>query len=259
MQRGRGRADVAEALNDDARFVAAHAEFRQRLVAGDHQAAAGGCVASLRAAHLDGLAGDDSGRGAAHVHGVGVHDPGHGLLVGAEVGRGNVALGPKPLAQFGGVAARDAFEFASGELRGIADDAALGAAEGNVHHRAFPGHLAGQRAHFVQRHIGRETDAALARPAHQRMMHAITDEDFQPPVIERHGNVDGDLLVGIAHEAVNAVFETQLFGGDFKARFGRMRRRSFHRGATGRMWPLDASPRSQSDSPASPGVSRKNL
>ena len=81
------------------------------------KAAAGGGVASLRAAHLDGLAGDDGGGGAAGVHGVGVHDPGHGLLVGAQIGRGNVAFGTKPIAQFGGIAARDAFEFAAGKLR----------------------------------------------------------------------------------------------------------------------------------------------
>ena len=115
-QRGGHRADVAETLNDHARLLALHAELRERLVADQHQAAAGGFVAAVRAAHLDRLAGDHGGGGAAHVHGVGVHDPGHGLLVGAQVGRGNVALRAEPLAQLRGVAARDAFEFAAREL-----------------------------------------------------------------------------------------------------------------------------------------------
>ena len=196
--------------------------FVEGLVANQHQAAAGGLVAPLRAAHLHGLAGDHGGGGAANVHRVGVHDPGHGLLVGAQIGRGNIALGAEPLAQFRGVTAGDAFEFAPGKLRRIANDAALGAAKGDIDHGAFPGHLAGQRADFVQRHVGRESDAALARPAHQRMLHAIADEHFEVAAIEHHRNVDGDLLVGIAHEAVDALFEAQFLGGDFKARLGRL-------------------------------------
>ena len=202
-------------------LIALHAEFCERLVADDHQAAAGGLAAALRAAHLNRLAGDHGGGGAPHVHRVGVHDPGHDLLVGAQVRRRNVALGTEPLDQFGCVAPRDAFEFAAREFGGIADDAALGSAEGNIHDGAFPGHLAGQGAHFVERHVGRKTNAALARPAHQRVMHAITDENFELSAIERHRDVHGDLFVGIAHEAVDALFQAQLFGGNFKARFGR--------------------------------------
>ena len=63
----------------------------------------------------------------------------------------------------GGVAARDALQFAIGKHVRIADDAALGAAERDVDHRAFPGHPGSQRAHFVERHIGRKADAALCR------------------------------------------------------------------------------------------------
>jgi len=34
------------------------------------------------------------------LHRIGVHDPGHGLLVGSEIGRGHVALGAEPLDEF---------------------------------------------------------------------------------------------------------------------------------------------------------------
>ena len=50
--------------------------------------------------------------GVPHVHRVGVHDPGHGLLVGAEIGRGHVALGAEPFDQFSRIAARDALQLA---------------------------------------------------------------------------------------------------------------------------------------------------
>src|SRR2546427_6024463 len=56
------------------------------------------------------------------------------------------------------------------------------------------------------------------------MMHAIADENLEAPVIQHDRNVNGDLLIGIAHEAVDALFQAQLPGGDFEARF----RRSVH-------------------------------
>ena len=76
----------------------------------------------------------------------------------------------------------------------IADHAALGAAERNVHHRAFPGHPRCQRAHFVQRHVGREADAALGRPARQRMLHPVAGEHLDASIVQLHRNVYGDLL-----------------------------------------------------------------
>ena len=84
----------------------------ERFVADDGDAAACGLVAAARAADVDGLAGDDSSDGLAHVHGVGVHDPGHGLLVGAHVGGGNVFFRADEFDQLGGVTAGHPFEFA---------------------------------------------------------------------------------------------------------------------------------------------------
>src|SRR4029077_1712472 len=110
-QVGSLRADVTKTLDNDARAVTLHAEFLNCLVAADHKAAAGRFGAALGATEFKWLACDDSGGGLAEVHGVGVHHPGHRLRVGANVGRRNVALGTKPFAQLGCVAASDALNF----------------------------------------------------------------------------------------------------------------------------------------------------
>ena len=109
-------ADVAEALDDDRGFGGDHVEVLEGLVGDDGDAAAGGLATAAGAAERDGLAGDDRGHGLAHVHGVGVHDPGHGLLVGAHVGRGNVFFRADEFDERGGVAAGHALELAFGHV-----------------------------------------------------------------------------------------------------------------------------------------------
>ncbi len=188
--------------------------------AGDHQAAAGGFLAAARAAERERFAGDDGRGGVAHVHRVGVHDPGHGLLVGAQIRSGNVALGPDKLDDLRGIAASDALDFAHGKFGRIADHATLRAAKRNVNDGAFPRHPGGKRANFVESHVGSEADATLARPAHDGVMDAVADENFHVPVIERHRDVHRNLLVGVLHVAVQAFFETQTLGSHFEARFG---------------------------------------
>ena len=158
--------------------LARHAEMLDGLVADDHDATAGGLAASARATHAQRLAGDHRGYGLAHVHGVGVHHPGHGLLVGVDVGSGNVFLGADELDQLGGVAAGHALQLAARHVLGIANDAALGAAEGDVDDRALPGHPARQGANFVERHIGRIAHAAFGRAAGDGVLHAVAGEDF---------------------------------------------------------------------------------
>ena len=58
------------------------------------------------------LAGDHRGLGMAHVHGVGVHDPRHGLLVGVHVRSGNVTLRAEQFEKLGRIATRNALQFA---------------------------------------------------------------------------------------------------------------------------------------------------
>ena len=122
--------------------AAFQAEAAQSLIGDDHASAAGGFAAPARSAQVDGLARDHGGLRVAGVHRVGVHDPGHGLLIGVHVGSGDVDLRPDEIEQLGGIAARDALQLAGREQIGIADHAALAAAERDVDHRAFPGHPA---------------------------------------------------------------------------------------------------------------------
>ena len=185
----------------------AHVELLDRFVADDHHAAAGGLAAPARSAHIQRLAGHDGRHRLAHVHGVGVHHPRHGLLVGVDVGRGHVFLRTDELDQLGGVAARHALQLAARHVLGIADDAALGAAEGNVDHRALPRHPARQRAHFVERHIGRIANAALRRAARNRVLHPVSGEDLQLSVVHVDRDVDDDLAVGLAKHSPQAFIE----------------------------------------------------
>ena len=212
-------ADVAEALHDDAAARVAHAQLGEGFVAAHQHAAASGFLAAARAAQLDGLAGHDGGGGLVDVHGKGVHDPGHGLLVGAHIRRGHILLRAQPVGQLRGVAAGEALEFAFGHFAGVTDDAALGSAEGNVDDRALPGHPGGQGAHFVERNVGSEADAALARAAHRGVQNAVADEHFELAVVHPHGDVQGDLLAGMFQIAVEALLESEFLRGHFEARF----------------------------------------
>src|ERR1039458_9196820 len=103
------------------------------------------------AADVDGLSGDARRHGLPHVHGVCVHHPGHDLFVGIDIRRGNVFFGSDEFDQFGGVAPGHALDFAHGHFVGIADHAALGAAERNVDHGALPGHPTGEGADLIER------------------------------------------------------------------------------------------------------------
>ena len=103
---------------------------------------------------------------------------------------------------------------------GIADDAALSTAEGNIHHGAFPGHPGGQRADLVQGHVGREADAAFGRPPRQGMLHAIAGEDLDAAVVEQHRNVNGELLGSGAQYLAHAVIQLEAHGGLVEPRLG---------------------------------------
>src|SRR3989454_10117583 len=82
-------------------------------------------AAALRPPALQRLTGYHSELGRADRHGVGVHDPGHGLRVGVDVGRRGVALRADDHADLRGVAACHALELVPRQLLGISDDTAL--------------------------------------------------------------------------------------------------------------------------------------
>src|SRR5208282_2054823 len=131
---GRVRTDVAETLHDDAGGVAIQSQFLDGLVADHEHAASSRLTAPARSADVHWLASHDRGAGLSHVHGVGIHDPSHGLLVGIHVGRGDVFFRADEFEEFRRVAAGHPLQLALRHFVWIADDATLGAAERNVHH-----------------------------------------------------------------------------------------------------------------------------
>ena len=197
-QLGSVRAHVAEALDDHAAAFALHVQIPQGLVADHGDAAAGSLTPSARSADVQRLSRDHSGHRLPHMHGVGVHDPGHGLLVGVDVRGGNVLLWADKLDQFRGVAAGHAFQLADGHLLGVADHAALGAAERDVDHGALPRHPTGQRANLIQGDVGGIADSALARTARNRVLHPEAGEDLDASVVHHHRDVHDHFACRVA-------------------------------------------------------------
>jgi hypothetical protein len=160
-------AHVAKALHREGGAIQGEVVLAGPLLHHVHEALAGGLLAALGAARGEGLAGDHAPQGVlvaagAPVH-VGVHHPHHGLGVGAHVRRGDVVVGADVVTQRVGEAAGDALELGLAVLAGVELDAALGAAEGDLHHGALPGHPGGERLDLVEVHLGVVADARPCR------------------------------------------------------------------------------------------------
>src|SRR5437764_4511907 len=221
------RSHIAEALHDHARTFARQAQLLYRFVAHDHDAAPGGFAAAARPADVDRLPGNYRGDGLPHVHGIGVHHPGHDLFVGIHVGRGNIFFRADEFDQFSGVAASHAFQFTHRHFVRIANDAALGAAERNIHHGTFPGHPAGQGANLVQGDIGRITNSALGRAACDGVLHTESGENFQLAIVHHDRNVNDDFASGITQNLHNAFVQVELVRGQIETRRLRLPRIGF--------------------------------
>jgi hypothetical protein len=174
-----------------------------------------------------GVAGHDRGTGLPHVHGIGVHDPGHGLFVSINVGGGDILFRADKLEQFGGVAARHALQFALRHFVRIANDSTLGAAKGNIHYRAFPGHPARERADFVEIDVRPIAQSTLGRPSRNRVLHAESSENLEVPIIHRHRDVHNDFAAGAAQHLPQALVEIQLMRRQIEAGGLRLPRISF--------------------------------
>ncbi len=125
----------------------------------------------------------------ALVHRVRVEDPCH--LAGARphVRRRNVPLRPDLHDDLGRIAARHALELALGHALGIADDATLGAPEGNAHQGALPGHPHRERLHLVERDVRVVADATFRRAAGDVVRDAMALEGGNRAVV--HAGRDG--------------------------------------------------------------------
>ena len=126
----------------------------------------------------------------ADVHGVGVHDPGHRLLVGVYIGCGNIFFGSDEVDDLRGVAARHALQFTLAHLLGVADHSALGSAEGNIHDRALPRHPTRQCTHFVERDVWRVANAAFSGTASDGMLNTESGKNLNATIIHGHRKVN---------------------------------------------------------------------
>ena len=167
-------------------------------------------VAAERATDGDRLAGHHSGDRVPVVHGVGVHDPGHGLGVGIHVGRGDVAVGTDERADLRREPAGEPLDLPNAQLLGVDNDAALGTAVRDVDAGALPAHPHGQCANLVQRHVLVIADAALPGPAADVVLHAVAGEDLHAAVVHGDGEVDGELTLRDAEHPTHAVVEIEL-------------------------------------------------
>ena len=226
-QRGM-RADVAEALDDRGRVRRRDVQGVERAKGEESDAVTGRLAPPQRAAGADRLAGDDLRHGDALIHRIGVHEPGHHLLVGAHVRRHDVRARPDERDHLLHVAATEVLELLGLERARVDRDAALAAAEGKIGERAFPAHPDGERGDFADVDVGGEARAALGGAERQMMLHPVADEDLSPIVLHADRTGDDDralrieqpvaLVLGDAQMVAN---DRELIAGHFEHRAGK--------------------------------------
>src|SRR6185312_1373454 len=209
-------ADVAKTLHNDAAVFPGHIELADRLITVDHHAASSGLATAARSAHIDRLPSDDGSDRLAHVHGIGIHHPGHGLLVGVYVRGGNVFFRAKEFNQLSGVAAGKPFQFSNRKLLRINDDAAFGATKRNIDDCAFPRHPACQGANFIKSNVRRIAHAALSGTAGDGVLNTESGVDLQPAIVHCNGDMNNNFAVRITENFPEAFIKVELLGGKIK-------------------------------------------
>src|SRR5205807_9582214 len=142
-----------------------------------------------------------------------VHEPGHHLGVGAHVRGRDVAVRPDQDRDLGGEAAGQVLELAGGELAGVDDDAAFGAAVGDVDHGALPGHPHGEGLDLVQRDVRVEAEAALGRAAIDVVLDAIPGVAAHAAVVHLDREVAGELPLDLSQDHSQAGVQLEHVGG----------------------------------------------
>jgi hypothetical protein len=176
----------------------------------DHHAATGRTRAALRTADADRLAGDDARDGVALIDRVRVHEPGHGLLVGADIGRRDVLLRADDRANFAGVPAGHPLELGLAVEPGVDRDATLCAAVRNADQRALPRHPHREGPHLID--VGRRViaDAALCRTTREVVLDPIAAQHLDVAVVAAQRNAHGHLTARCREQLMHAVVEIEL-------------------------------------------------
>jgi hypothetical protein len=89
----------------------------------------------------------------------------------------------------------------------------------HVDDRALPGHPEAEGAHFVERDVGTEADAAFAGAARDGVLNSVAGEDFQAAIIELGGDVYRDFLGRGTQDFVQTIVHIEGGGGLVKAGF----------------------------------------
>ena len=208
------RADVAEALDDGGRVGRCDVQGVERAKGQESDAVTSRLAPAQRAAGADRLAGDDLRHRHALIHRIGVHEPGHHLLVGAHVRRHHVCPRPDEGNHFLHVAATEVLKLLGLERARVDRDAAFAAAEGKIGERAFPAHPDGERGDFADVHIRREARAALGGTERKMMLHPISDEDLRPIVLHADRTGDDDRALGIEQPVAFVLGDAQMVSDD---------------------------------------------
>ncbi len=158
------------------------------------------------------------------MHGIGVHDPRHGLLVGAHVGSHHVHLRPDERNHFLREPAREPFDFVARHFGGIAGDAALGAAVGQTGERAFPAHPHRQRGDLAKGHVGMIPQSAFGGTEREMMLHPVAGEDLDGAVVQVDGQRDDQGAFGIFEPLAMALGNLQMVGHEVKLPAGHLRK-----------------------------------
>src|SRR5436190_16839352 len=154
---------VSGALNNNSSIGRIHLEPFDSLVDHKQNAPTCGFTSARRSAEIDRLAGDNRGDSVTSVHRVGVHDPGHRLLVGVHVRSRDVFFRSDKIEQLCRVPTSHSLKFAHGHLLRVTNDPALGATERHIHNSALPGHPCRQGSHFIKIHVRRISNPTFCR------------------------------------------------------------------------------------------------
>ena len=183
QETSRVAADVSESLHDGRTLFETQADVLCRFDDEIDESSTGRFGASQRSAEHDRLARDDFGNRVADLLAVGVHDPGHDLSVRAQVGSRNILVRPDHADDFHRVATGQPLDFRARELRGIDAHAPFGAAEGEVHQGALPGHPHRERRDFAQVDVLVIADPSLGRAHRQDVLDSIPEDGFDIAVV----------------------------------------------------------------------------
>ena len=131
-------------------------------------------------------------------------------------GAGMSRVGPMHLLDLVDERPRDPLQLVAAELRRVAVDAALGAAERDPDDRRLPRHERGERADLVEVDLRVEAHAALVRPARGVVLDAVAGVDVDPPVGLPDRDLDLHLAVVGPQDRAHVVLEPEPVGRELE-------------------------------------------